>query len=91
MATYTFIIKCVIARSKGEALSRSKNGFTITNAKASRRINIRWVISHWKGMQHANQNLQTNADLKGTFASFTGNMNIDSLVIKFNPLFCFGW
>ena len=77
MATYTSL-QMRNSGSKGEALSGAKT-FTITNAKAS---NDQYPVGYLtlEGNATANQNLQTSAALKGTFASFTGNMNIDSLV-----------
>jgi len=64
--------------SLGEALSGAKT-FTILNVTAS---NDQFPVGYLtlEGNATANQNLTTTSFLTGSFGSFTGNVNVDSLV-----------
>ena len=64
--------------SLGEALSGAKT-FTILNVTAS---NDQFPVGYLtlEGNSTANQNLTTTSFLTGSFGSFTGNVNVDSLV-----------
>lgn len=64
--------------SLGEILSGTKT-FTVTNYKASD-DNYHVVYLTLEGNATANQNLTSNVDFTGTFGSFTGGANEDSIV-----------
>ena len=77
MATYT-AAQMHNSGTLGEELSGAKT-FTVLNVTAS---NNNFPIGYLtlEGNSTANQNLTSTTRLTGSFASFTGNVNVDSLV-----------